>query len=279
MNSPQAIPALDAGIFSRYISATNKAACEKANLKECKGNGTSLAFKSWILFSNPKKDDIESMKALDTDRSRQGVTGTNIFSSSPPWRTPKPSDEQLFVSAKRLIKRVWPAYGVILDALQPRMSLTDKNDTFESSSDPKLFGQILYRFDSHDRCKAAEIIVHETAHHYLYAHFAKFASEARSIKWDELYYSAIRGQDRPLVGILHGVFAQKQMLLFADKLKESGEISGSKMIQDRFQKRFVCDLDSLKSAKEFKSKRSIPFLTSIIPIIPELGTLIADIEN
>lgn len=210
----------------------------------------SLPIVSLCYFSAESASEREGwdlLFRLDHER-KNAVVGNDIF------RNPK-SDiflekNKIYREAENLIEAVWPEYFQLIRIIEPRLAQTTKDDPFESASDPKTFGQILYRMDSDCPVKWAEILVHELGHHYL--NIVITTHEEQDVfdqPWDETKYSAIRDTDRPLIGIYHGAFAQACMLGLALRiLKQDGDNryrAGAERILKRFQPTFEKDYQTI----------------------------------
>ncbi|MDB5036774.1 MAG: motif protein [Bacteriovoracaceae bacterium] len=176
----------------------------------------SLPFLSWCYFSvddSEKKKSLRSFIQLDLRRKKSSL-GSDIFRSNTCKLFLK--KETTYQKALKLIRGVWPEYFEVIKIIKPQLSQTMVGDRFESASDPKIFGQILYRMDSNCPIKWAEIIIHELAHHYLNMVVTTHDDQnVFSQPWDETKYSAIRESERPLIGIYHGAFAEACMLSLA----------------------------------------------------------------
>ena len=85
---------------------------------------------------------------------------------------------------------------------------------FESSSDPKTFGQIYFDMERKSAFGWAEILAHELGHQYLNAHLALGYKNIKA-PMKERFFSAIRQELRPLVGILHSTIAETFMVLLS----------------------------------------------------------------
>lgn len=190
----------------------------KADLKR-----VSLPFLSYCYFYTENSKKYKSLLKLDKLR-QESIFGNDIFRTN--ISSILLSKETLHQESLQVIRRVWPEYFKLIQTIKPRLSRPTKNDLFESASDPKIFGQILYRMDSKCPVKWAEILVHELGHHYL--NIVVTTHEDQEIfaqPWDESKHSAIRNEDRPLIGIYHGMFAEACMLELALRILASDKMS------------------------------------------------------
>ena len=138
--------------------------------------------------------------------------------------------------------------------VRPRLSKTTKNDPFESASDPKTFGQILFNMKSDCPVKWAEIIVHELGHHYLNIVLTSHSNkDVFNQPWGALGHSAIRNSERPLIGIYHGAFSQACMLELASNiLKTIGTDKyhqGANRIFEMFEQKFLSDYRTIHASR------------------------------
>src|SRR5690606_19051776 len=77
-------------------------------------------------------------------------------------------EEAIYREAVGIVKAVWPQFSELIQTINPRISLQTKDrEQFESESDPKTFGEIIYNMKNGCPVHWAEILVHEIAHHYL----------------------------------------------------------------------------------------------------------------
>lgn len=191
-------------------------------------------------------------KVLDLDVQRQkAVVGHNVFKE--PRIETYPEEEAIHQQALLIIKTVWPDFFDIIQAIQPRVSFqTEDREKFESESDPKTFGEII--FNMKNRCPVhwAEILVHEVAHHYLTILLGttQIAPETKS-KFKEQRHSHQRKSERPLIGITHGIFAQSCILLFAAKVLLNNSLrekwgEGAQKTFDRYAPIFPNDLKTVE---------------------------------
>lgn len=183
--------------------------------------------------------------------------------------------ETIYKEALSLIQTYFPEMSKIIKSISPIVSYPIEGKTFESASHPHTFGQIYYRMDSTCPVKWAEILVHETAHHYVEA--LTVATKELNQKKDILIQerdSAIRGEKRPLIGVFHGAIAQACMLHFAMNIiknsKNLEHIDGARRTLTRFSTSFNKDRLTLKESglSDFHNE-SWKFITNIANIIDE----------
>ncbi len=230
----------------------------------------SLPFLSWCYFSADdagEKKRWSTLARLDSRRSNL-VTGNDIFRSKKCELYPE--KEVIYQKSLQLIRSVWPEYFEVIKIIKPRLSMTMANDPFESASDPRIFGHILYRMNSECPVKWAEIIVHELGHHYLNMVVTTHDDhDVLNQPWDEAKYSAIRNSDRPLIGIYHGTFAEACMLELALRICSKREIDPNyrnaafKMIE-KFAPLFEQDY---KTSRDYQCLEFDEHITEIIESI------------
>jgi len=207
------------------------------------------------LFSNRKNLPPHETLAeiLDFDLQRQKSTiGHNIFKDRRIQNYPE--HEAIHNEALGIIEAVWPKYFELIQAINPRISFqTEDREQFESESDPKTFGEIIYNMKNPCPVHWAEILVHEIGHHYLTMLLGTTAIEVETKnKFKEAQHSHQRQSQRPLIGILHGVFAQSCILIFATKIllnKTFGEKwkYGAQKTFDRYAAIFPNDLKTVET--------------------------------
>lgn len=214
---------------------------------------SSLPFLSWCYFSSndlDKRHRWETLMSLDLAR-QAAVVGNDIFRND---RVEIFSDkEPIFLEACALIEKVWPDYIAVVNAMNPRFARTTSDDLFESASDPKTFGQILFNMKSTCPVKWAEIIVHELGHHYLNIILTTHSNQdVFNQPWGALGYSAIRNSERPLIGIYHGAFSQACMLTLACNILDTSGTEqyhqGAHRIFEMFEDKFQSDYHTIQSS-------------------------------
>lgn len=211
------------------------------------------------LFSNrtalPLHDVLDEILDFDFKR-QQTIVGHNIFKD----RSIKKYPELEFIheEALSIIKLVWPEIFELIRTIRPRVSFqTEDRAQFESESDPKTFGEIIYNMKNQCPVHWAEIMVHEIAHHYLTVLLGTMPLDAKTKdKFKESLHSFQRQSQRPLIGILHGVFAQSCILIFATKIlldDSSNEAwkSGAQKTFDRYASIFPNDLKTITDNQLF----------------------------
>src|SRR5690606_29916735 len=107
--------------------------------------------------------------------------------------------------------------------IRPRLYRPRVNSP-ESVSDVKSFGQIHFNMKRRTATEWVEIISHETGHHYLLVMFAAFHRQL-AIDWDTPVPSAIRGEERPLLGLMHAVMAESFMVFAAHRILVSPSLA------------------------------------------------------
>ncbi len=213
----------------------------------------SLPFLSWCYFSadNPeKKRRWTTLLELDLQR-QEGVVGNDIFREEKFEHFSE--RETVYEEASQLVAMAWPQYGEMASIIRPRISGTTQNDLFESASDPKTFGQILYNMKSDCPVKWAEIVVHELGHHYLNIILTTHSNqEVFDQPWDQRGHSAIRDTERPLIGIYHGAYSQACMLQLAMNILGNDNLrkyhSGANRILKSFREKFLNDYQTIRTA-------------------------------
>ena len=173
------------------------------------------------LFSNrnalPPSERVGEILVCDVQRQKI-IIGHNVFKDR---RTQEyPDQEGLHQRALEIIATVWPDIYELIKKISPRISFqTEDRAQFESESDPKTFGEIIYNMKNQCPVHWAEILVHEVGHHYLTVLLGTTAMpEETKTKFKETRHSHQRQSQRPLIGILHGVFAQSCILTFATRI-------------------------------------------------------------
>lgn len=230
---------------------------------------SSLPFLSWGYFSAENAESRSQWTGLfEKDRIRlRAVVGNDIFRNE---QADCFSDKKyLYDEALGIIQSCWPEYASMLTLIHPRLSMTTQDDPFESASDPKTFGQILYRMDSACPVKWAEILVHELGHHYLNIVLTTHHDQdVFNQPWDHLEHSAIRNTDRPLIGIYHGTFAQACMVELALRILKTASLEkyfpGAHRILETFENKFLTDYQTILSAGVLDFDESVKnFMKSI----------------
>lgn len=216
-------------------------------------NNVSTPILTW-LFSNrnklPSSYHLNEILLLDVDRQKH-VIGNNII------KTPRNEyfleKEELYQQAMSTISEVWPEIFALTETISPRISFqTDDRKEFESESDPKTFGEIIFNMKSTCPMYWAEIIVHEISHHYLTVLLGTIEIDGDlKNKFKKLRFSHQRSSERPLIGILHGVFAQTCILHFAtnvilDPAYNLIYKAGARKSFDRYSKIFLKDLNTVR---------------------------------
>jgi len=212
-----------------------------------KVSGMSTPLLSWIYFNRNNQGDISSL--VDFDRKRQfNTVGPYLVEQGPCHREDR--KETRYNEALEIIKTVWLEMHSLIISISPMMSYPGSMHVFESASDPKLFGEIIYRMDSDCPVKWAEILVHEIGHHYLYVITStKKTDEIFNRAFKDTRFSNLKKETRPLIGIYHAVFAQSCMITLASKVLDSGLDHNKKLkaeeILARFWDIFPKDLETI----------------------------------
>jgi HEXXH motif-containing protein len=188
------------------------------------------------------------------------------------------SEEILFKEAMSIIVQVWPEIGSLIERINPRISLqTTDRSQFESESDPKTFGEIIFNMKSDCPVHWAEILVHEIAHHYLTILLGTSGIDDKmKLKLKEEGFSNQRKSVRPLVGILHGVYAQCCILIFACNVLLNGEEfeqwqEGARKTYSRYAPIFPLDLATVE-------QEGILFHPSIVSLAERAGRLVSQVQ-
>ncbi|MCY4644273.1 MAG: hypothetical protein OXB88_06600 [Bacteriovoracales bacterium] len=159
---------------------------------------------------------------------------------------------KLYNDSRNTIKAVWPQMHKLIETINPRIS--DKSPKeFESVSNPKVFGEVLYDMKSNDPIKWGEILVHEIGHQYLFVTTStKNLAPFKQIFKDRRF-SHLRDEQRPLIGIYHAVMAQTCMIELALRIlkKKKKEIkhSSARKILAKFKDVFPLDLKTIEECK------------------------------
>lgn len=179
----------------------------------------SLCISAWLYYqirlgqADPAR--VRALLSLDAVRSqfRSGYDITlseNLASNS--------AADALYAQAVHLIRKSWPEMADLIAFLDPRVSLPPESETYESASDPLRFGQIYFNQKKATAIDWARVLVHEIAHHYLFILTAEWEAQGRRFPWDTSVYSSIKQTRRPLIGLLHGAYAQACMLELASRI-------------------------------------------------------------
>jgi len=177
---------------------------------------------AWIFSNRSNISDAEllGLIPLDVERLKSKV-GHNILKER--ILEKYPIEEMLFYESVNIIKDSWREFYDLINEINPIVSFqTNDRSQFESESDAKFFGQIIFNMKSKCSVHWAEILVHEIAHHYLNVMLATTPMSAETKnKFKQERYSHQRSGSRPLIGIFHGVFAQSCMLIYVEKIQSS----------------------------------------------------------
>lgn len=155
---------------------------------------------------------------------------------------------QMVSSALSLIKSIAPPiYADVIAGIRGFVPITSVN--FSNFSDPKYFGLIFINYDKIiDVYGLAEDIVHETAHHAL---FAYTAIDPCLKEPGRLLYSPLRGYSRPTIGVLHSAMALGRILLWVNKLRNGGQTNHmdyARMAETKYHPLFVDTIQILSKA-------------------------------
>lgn len=211
----------------------------------------STPFLAWI-FSQRRNDIdlnvIERTYELDQQRSKF-VVGHSLFEDQNIMNYP--DLEAKYLKAREIIKSYWPELDCLIEVIDPRVSfLPNSNLKYESSSDPKTFGEIIFNMEHPCVLRWVEILTHEIGHMYLNILLAtsQMNSEIKS-KLARRKFSNIRQEERPLIGIVHGVFVQAWMMIMAGKVikgsNDNDDYIGAVRTIDRFKKSFLEDYKTI----------------------------------
>lgn len=205
---------------------------------------------SWIYFNRNNPRNIATL--VDQDRKRADhIIGSYLIEEKE--SLPDQDREEIYFEAMRDIELVWPEMHQLIKTIGPIISFPSSDHVFESASDPKIFGEIIYRMDSQCPVKWGEILVHEIGHHYLYVITStKKNGEVFNRPFKDIRFSNLKNERRPLIGIYHAVFAQSCMITYASKVLQS-DLSEekklkSKAILERFKEIFPKDLETIIEA-------------------------------
>lgn len=211
---------------------------------------------AWI-FSHRKNLEIINISELikyDLERQKTKI-GHNILKEKILRKYPE--KEKTLNQAFYIINNSWKNFFELIENINPLVSLqTNDRKQFESESESKAFGQIIFNMKSDCPVHWAEIIVHEIAHHYLNVILAtKPMSPGLKNKFKEERYSFQRKSPRPLIGIFHGVFAQTCMLIYTAKVQVSSldkKVKSDAMkTYHRYGEIFRNDLETIENEKIF----------------------------
>ncbi len=207
----------------------------------------STPFLAWI-FSQRKNDiDLKIIqKTYELDQKRSNfVVGHSIFEDQNTSNYPEL--EEKYLKARKIIKSYWPELDCLIEAIGPRVSfLPNDSLTYESSSDPKTFGEIIFNMEHPCVLRWVEILTHEIGHMYLNILLAtSHMTPENKSKLAKRKFSNIRQEERPLIGIVHGVFVQAWMMIMAAKVIQGSNYNddhiGAVRTIDRFKKSFLED--------------------------------------
>ena len=177
---------------------------------------------AWIFSNRSNISETELLELIPLDMDRQNnKVGHNILKEK--ILEKYPIEEMLFNEAVNIINGAWKEFYDLINEINPMVSFqTVERSQFESESDAKFFGQIIFNMKSKCSVHWAEILVHEIAHHYLNVMLATIPMSAETKnKFKQERYSHQRSGSRPLIGIFHGVFAQSCMLIYVEKIQSS----------------------------------------------------------
>lgn len=233
---------------------------------------SSTPFLSLLFYNNGKLiDENIVQKCLDVDADRMAMfTGPDLvmeqFGVEPRIVNDSPSRdlEKIFQDTMKHIRDVWPDLHDLVSVAIERMAYPPNTEIYESASDPKYYGCIQYTMDSDSILKWAEIIAHETAHHYLFVLTAN-SKYSQAYDWRAEALSSIRSEIRPMIGILHGVVAETFIIQYLKRLPDDfieRNLSEYNRSWNRFSKNLIEDYKEL-------SKFGVDFPTEDIRLLVE----------
>ena len=175
---------------------------------------------SWIYY-NRNSNLLELPRMLDFDsRRRKQIVGPSIVEGGEVKNYQK--GEGTCKEAIAIIEQIWPEMYGFINAVNPIISHIDPHGKIESESNPRIFGEIYYNMLSDCPIKWGEIISHEMAHHYIFIVLAaKKEQEIFKRPFKDIRFSALRDEQRPLIGVYHALFAQTCMIIFASSVVSS----------------------------------------------------------
>ena len=109
----------------------------------------STPFLAWIFSQRKKGVDLKVIQEtfeLDQQRS-EFVVGHSIFEDQSINNYPEL--EMKYLKAREIIKSYWPELACLIEVIEPRVSFLPNDDLkYESSSDPKTFGEIIFNMEN-----------------------------------------------------------------------------------------------------------------------------------
>ncbi len=140
--------------------------------------------------------------------------------------------------ALEIISTVWPEFRLLIRLGLERVVKRKAGEKFESWSDPKRFGEIVFSYKRTTVLDWIEILIHEVTHIYLFA----VTSQKKFMKFKNLRqmrYSAIRETERPIIGIFHGLAVEANIVYISNLMLNSNGISIEKDKILKMQKSFL----------------------------------------
>lgn len=134
--------------------------------------------------------------------------------------SPKGEHLEALAGAARLLRRAVPAYAEWVDrVVRYIIPLADSPGAIRSGSYAARPGVIFLSMDTRPAA-IGEMLVHESSHQYFYL-ISRFGSVVEGSE-ERLYYSPIKGTERPLQYILLGYHAFANVLLYSRELIRQG---------------------------------------------------------
>lgn len=164
-------------------------------------NQVNQLFKQYILNGLPSDTPIREASSIDPNQVQ------NLVHEA--LRLIEKTDEASYLELQELVTEfIFFEAGVI-----------------KAGSSFDLFGLISFNAVNaqYSVINAAELIIHETAHLYLYA--VGTEDPLVTNDFEESYYSPLRGVERPMLGLYHAVFVLSRVIRFLKLLDENIELS------------------------------------------------------
>lgn len=201
-------------------------------------------------FKNPHSLSTPALSIIYySDISQHRSESLNQFIDFQNWvEKPFEKSPTLLKESVNLLEIVWPELHKFNLELNP-VYIEPIDGEYESASDPKRFGLIEVRQKRKGIYPLAEILAHELAHHYLF--ILSSIPVQTQIQWEKQIYSSIKKMNRPLIGLLHGTYAQSFMAILAKKIEshfpnDNAAVEWVKSVKSRFRSGFSVDITNLK---------------------------------
>jgi hypothetical protein len=250
----------DLGKVEAYIHSIRSASRNRLSrlegFEDLASSPVSLPIASWLYYQarSASPDKAQFARVIKNDSARNAYrSGKDITLVE--LSEPIPQSDLLYERSVKLVESVWPEMASLIRTIDPRMSHPPESETYESASDPLRFGQVYYNMKKSTAIDWARILVHEIAHHYLFVITAEWEASGVRYPWDIPVYSSIKNTERPLIGLLHGAFAQACMLELAVRLNarhrvlDEETVRGVEWIFNRYGAGYLSDCITLSEHK------------------------------